>query len=193
MSLPLSRLCLSFALAACCLAAHAGSVDDDLRLAARLHKGGETTQAIRLWQAWADRGNADAAYNLAVIHHYGDGVALDYGTAMQWYRIAAAQGDKVSQFQIGLMYQTGQGVAADAAEAHRWFTMHRRHHLHHEHDPQMVSWRRQALALIEDRDRREQAAVSRQSSQQVIAELRQRAQAPTSSGSELLAAGNTGR
>ena len=71
--------------------------------------------------------------------------------------------------------------------------MHRRHHLHHEHDPQMVTWRRQALALIEDRDRREQAAASRQNSQQLVAELRQRAQTPTSSGSELLAAGSSGR
>ena len=112
---------------------------------------------------------------------------------MQWYRAADAQGDKVAQFQIGLMYQTGQGVAADAEAAHRWFTMHRRHHLHHEHDPQMMTWRRQALALIDDRDRREQTAASRQNSHQVIAELRQRAQAPTSSGSEFLAADNTGR
>ena len=161
-------------LAGTCFAAHAASVDDDLREAARLHKGGDTARAVVIWKSWAER-NADAAYNLAVIHQYGDGVALDYAAAMQWYRVAAEQGDKVSQFQIGLMYQTGQGVAADAEEAHRWFTAHRRHHLHHAHEPQMVAWRQQARTLIEESDRREQLAAARRDGDRVLAELRQRA------------------
>ncbi|UCV18900.1 tetratricopeptide repeat protein [Ferribacterium limneticum] len=157
------------------LSAVAGTADDDLRVAAMAHRGGETGRAVAIWQDWAAKGNVDAAYNLAVIHQYGDGVPLDYAVAMRWYRQAAEQGDKVSQMQIGLMYQIGQGVAADEAEAHRWFTMNRKHHLHHEHEPQMVAWRQQALALIEERDRREQVAASRASSALVVAELRRRA------------------
>lgn len=153
----------------------ASPADDDLRTAAKAHKGGDTAQAVAIWQQWASKGNVDAAYNLAVIHQHGDGVPLDYAQAMRWYRQAAEQGDKVSQFQIGLMYQIGQGVTADEAEAHRWFTMHRKHHLHHDHEPKMVAWRQQALALIEERDRREQLAASRASSQQVLAELKRRA------------------
>jgi TPR repeat protein len=153
----------------------AGTADEDLRVAAKAHRGGETGEAVAIWKAWAAKGNVDAAYNLAVIHQYGDGVPLDYAAAMHWYRQAADQGDKVSQFQIGLMYQVGQGVAADEAEAHRWFTMHRKHHLHHEHEPKLVAWRQQALALIEERDRREQLAASRASSTQVLAELKRRA------------------
>ena len=100
----ISRFILALVICAFSLAANAGNVDDDLRQAAKLHKGGETNQAISLWKQWADKGNADAAYNLAVIHQYGDGVTLDYGKAMQWYRVAADQGDKISQLQIGLMY-----------------------------------------------------------------------------------------
>lgn len=157
------------------LSAVAGTADDDLRVATMAHRGGETGRAVAIWKDWAAKGNVDAAYNLAVIHQYGDGVALDYAAAMRWYRQAAEQGDKVSQMQIGLMYQIGQGVAADEAEAHRWFTMNRKHHLHHEHEPQMVAWREQALALIEERDRREQVAASRASSALVVAELRRRA------------------
>ncbi len=155
--------------------AMAGTADDDLRIAAKLHKGGDSGPAVTIWKDWAAKGNVDAAYNLAVIHQYGDGVPLDFAAALHWYRQAAAQGDKVAQFQIGLMYQNGQGVAADEAEAHRWFTMHRQHHLHHAHEPQMVVWRQQALALIEERDRREQVAASRASSAQVLADLRRRA------------------
>lgn len=158
-----------------CAPLWASSADADLRLAAKLHKGGDTPAAIAIWQRWAGQGNADAAYNLAVIHQYADGVALDYGKALTWYKVAADQGDKVAQFQIGLMFQTGQGVEANAEEAHRWFTAHRKLHGHHEHDPRMQAWRQQALALIEERDRREALAASRANSAQVLAELRRRA------------------
>ncbi|UCV03597.1 tetratricopeptide repeat protein [Dechloromonas denitrificans] len=171
----LARFCLAVVCSLTCLAAHAGNVDADLRQAAKLHKGGETVPAVAIWKAWAEQGNVDAAYNLAVIHQHGDGVPTDYAEALRWYRVAAERGDKASQFQIGLMYQVGQGVAADQEEAHRWFTMNRRHHLHHEHQPQMVAWRQQALALIEERDRREQVAAARNGSAQVLADLKRRA------------------
>ena len=50
-----------------------------------------------------------------------------------------------------------------------------KHHLHHEHQPKMVAWRKQALALIEERDRREQLAATRNNSAQVLADLKRRA------------------
>lgn len=153
----------------------AGNVDDDLRVAAKLHKGGDTPKAVAMWAHWAEQGNADAAYNLAVIHQYGDGVELDYVKAMHWYRVAADKGDKVSQFQIGLMYQTGQGVTADAEEAHRWFVAHRKHHMHHLHTPQMAAWREQARAMIVERDQREYVASSKNNAFQVLADLKRRA------------------
>ena len=169
------RLCLALCFLTASLAASAGTADEDLLMAAKLHRSGDSAKAVAIWQDWAGKGNVDAAYNLAVIHQHGDGVPVDYAKAMRWYRQAADQGDKVSQLQIGLMYQIGQGVAVDANEAHRWFTMHRKHHLHHDHEPKMVAWRQQALALIDERDRREQLAASRASSTQVLAELRRRA------------------
>ncbi|RIX46209.1 MAG: sel1 repeat family protein [Rhodocyclales bacterium GT-UBC] len=185
------RLLFAFAIALSAQFAHAASADEDFRRAAKLHKAGETAQAVAIWQRWAEQGQADAAYNLAIIHHYGDGVALDYAKAMAWYRQAAEKGDKPSQFQIGLMYQNGEGVEANQEEAHRWFTQHLQHHLHHQHDPKMVAWRQQALALIDERDRREQAALARQNGQRILAELKQRAlpQAPLSA--ERLAANQT--
>ncbi|MGB7502252.1 MAG: tetratricopeptide repeat protein [Azonexus sp.] len=171
----LALLTFALILVTISLAANAGNVDDDLRQAAKLHKGGDTAQAMAIWKTWAEKGNVDAAYNLAVIHQYGDGVVLDYTTAMRWYKVAAEQGDKVSQFQIGLMYQTGQGVEANAEEAHRWFTAHRKHHMHHAHTPQMEAWREQARAMIDERDRREAAVAARRDGAQVVADLRRRA------------------
>ena len=171
----LALLTLALILVTTSLAANAANVDDDLRQAAKLHKGGDTAQAMAIWKTWAEKGNVDAAYNLAVIHQHGDGVVLDYATAMRWYKLAAEQGDKVSQFQIGLMYQTGLGVEADPEEAHRWFTAHRKHHMHHAQTPQMQAWREQARVMLDDRDRRESAVASGRDGAQVVADLKRRA------------------
>ena len=182
------RICAIVLISLTTLGAQAASVDVDLRLAAQLHRTGETRQAIAIWERWANQGDTDAAYNLALIHHHADGVALDLVTAMRWYRVAAERGDKVSQIQIGLMYQLGQGVEADAEEAHRWFTMHRKHHFHHANSPQMLAWRQQALALIEQSELQEQRLLAQKNSTQIIAELRQRAQPQPAFHTEHLAA-----
>ena len=172
---PLRRLALAAALCLTMGGAMADGADADLRLAARLHKGGDTPAAIAIWQRWAGQGNVDAAYNLGVIHQHGDGVPLNYREAMRWYRQAADRGDKIAQFQIGFMFQSGQGVAADPQEAHRWFTAHRQHHLHHEHDPQMQAWRQQAATWVDERDRREALVANRRQADQILADLRFRA------------------
>lgn len=153
----------------------AADVDADLRQAARLHRGGDTQAAMAIWQRWAERGDADSAYNLAVIHQHGDGVARDAAKALAWYRKAATQDDRVSQYQVGLMYLNGEGVKADEQEAHRWFTMHRGHHAHHADSPQMKAWRTQAAAMIQERDMRESLLASRRDGNEVVADLRRRA------------------
>jgi TPR repeat protein len=153
----------------------APNADADLYRAAMLHKGGETPAAIAIWQKWAQQGNVDAAYNLAVIHQHADGVAYDAAAALRWYRQAAERGDKTSQFQLGLMYLKGEGVPADEAKAHEWFTKNRRDHMHHHHNPQFQQWQKQARTLIEERDRREAYAASQRNGEQILAELKHRA------------------
>ena len=191
MSPLLIRICTIALISLTTLGAQAASVDVDLRQAAQLHKTGDTRQAIAIWERWANQGDTDAAYNLALIHHHADGVPLDLATAMRWYRVAAERGDKVSQIQVGLMYQLGQGVEANAEEAHRWFTMHRKHHFHHAHSPQMLAWRQQALALIEQSELHEQRRQAQRNSAQIIAELRQRAQPqPAFDTAQLAASGH---
>jgi hypothetical protein len=157
------------------MAGWAANADDDLRHAAKLHKGGDTPAALIVWQRWAEKGNVDAAYNLAVIHQHGDDVAVAYREAMKWYRFAAERDDRVSQYMVGQMYLEGQGVPVDKEEAHRWFTAHRVHHAHHDHTAQMQAWRKQAAALIQESDLRESLAASRGNADQVLADLRRRA------------------
>jgi uncharacterized protein len=158
--------------------AGAGEVDYDLWQAAKLHRGGDTAAAVAIWQRWAGRGDVDAAYNLAVVHQHGDGVAKDNDKALKWYRVAAERNDTSSQHQLGLMYLRGDGVAADEREAHRWLTLKRSHHAHHANTPQMKAWRTQAVALIQERDMREAILASRgngDDATKVLAELRRRA------------------
>lgn len=166
---------VAFAAGGLAAPAWAGNVDDDLRQAARLHRNGETARAVAIWRGWAERGDVDSAYNLAVVHHHADGVARSTDEALKWYRVAADRGDRASQHQLGLMYLTGDGVPANADEAHRWFVADRQHRAQHANSPQMQEWRRQAVALIWQRDMRESLAKSRQSSADVIAGLKRRA------------------
>lgn len=175
---------------ACAAAAQAAgpaaNADADLNRAAKLHRGGDTPAAMALWRKWAEQGNVDAAYNLALIHQHADGVAYDAAEALRWYRAAAERGDKAAQIRLGLMYQNGEGVPADEAKAHQWFTMNRQQHAHHQHHAQFQQWQQQARALIDARDRREALAAARRDGERVMAELRQRA----ATVAEALPAGN---
>jgi hypothetical protein len=167
--------CIALAASALPAVSALAGAEEDLRRAAQLVRQGEAPAAVALWTRWAEQGNVDAAYNLAVVHQHGDGVPVDYVKAMHWYRFAAERGDRVAQYMVGQMYLEGQGMPADKAEAHRWFTAHRAHHAHHDHTPQMQAWRRQAMALIQECDRRESLAASRANDGQVLDELRRRA------------------
>ncbi len=73
--------------------------------------------------AAAERGDAEAQFNLAVLHADGRGVSQDYGEAAKWYRRAAEQGHSYAQFNLGLMHAYGQGVAQDSVQAHLWLDL----------------------------------------------------------------------
>ena len=74
-------------------------------------------------RARADAGDANEQYNLAFMYHQGQGIARDYGEAVRWYRLAAAQGYLSAQYNLGIIYDNGRGVAKNAAEAVRWYLL----------------------------------------------------------------------
>ena len=57
------------------------------------------------------------------MHAKGRGVPQDYGLALKWFRLAAAQGDADEQFNLGVMHGNGQGVPDDYVQAHKWFNL----------------------------------------------------------------------
>ena len=58
----------------------------------------------------AERGNAKAMHNLAVLDADGGGKGADYKSASQWFRKAADRGVADSQFNLGILYARGIGV-----------------------------------------------------------------------------------
>lgn len=174
--MPIKLLHLPLLIAAAVgLSASAAGLPADGPQAAKLHRSGNTAAAMVIWVPLAKGGDVNAAYNLAVIHDYGDGVAKNQAEALKWYRLAAERGDRVSQSRLGTMYLNGEGTPKDEKEGWRWINEHRVAHLHHDHHPQMQVWRKQAVNLVWASDMRESIAASRNNADQVLAELKRRA------------------
>ena len=53
-------------------------------------------------------------------HFVSEGVAQDYGKAMELLRPQAESGSPNAQYHVGLMYKLGQGVAQDSRKAADW-------------------------------------------------------------------------
>ena len=71
----------------------------------------------------AERGIADAQFNLAVRYDFGEGVSEDATEAIRWYRLAAEQGHADAQFNLGVSYADGEGISKDAVQAYMWLDL----------------------------------------------------------------------
>lgn len=185
--LALKRCTMVFAVLALSLPARAADQSARFREAATLHRAGDTVAAMAIWLPLAGSGDVNAAYNLAVVHQYGDGVPKNAAEALKWYRVAAERGDRPAQSRLGAMYLNGEGTPRDEKEGWRWINAHRLAHAHHDHHPQMLAWRKQAASLIWASDMRESIAASRAGSAQVLAELKRCATAAAAGSAAVMA------
>ena len=78
------------------------------RQAVQAGQKGDYRRAFRLLKPLADRGDAVAQNNIAVLYRDGLGVTADNTQALKWYSKAAAQGIAEAQFEAGLMHARGQ-------------------------------------------------------------------------------------
>lgn len=84
---------------------------------------GDTAAAVAIWRPLAEKGDADAAFNLGQAYRLGKGVVIDLSQAQIWLERAARQGHVDAQTTLGLLlFQNGNRVAAmrwlkNAAEA----------------------------------------------------------------------------
>ena len=86
------------------------------------HKG-DYAAAVEAWRPLADRGDADALFNLAQAYRFGRGVSANFATAKSLFERAARGGHVESQTTLGLLLlQSGEQLDAlkwlkSAAEA----------------------------------------------------------------------------
>ena len=71
--------------------------------------------------ARAERGDAEAQFELGIMYENGEGLPEDHSEAANWYRKAAEQGHAQAQLFLGLMYEEGKGLPEDHAEAANWY------------------------------------------------------------------------
>ena len=69
----------------------------------------------------ADKGVANARYNLGVLYHQGLGVKQDVQEALRWYKAAADLGHPEAQYNLGIAYIEGIGVPYDPVQASQYF------------------------------------------------------------------------
>jgi TPR repeat protein len=74
---------------------------------------GNYKEAFALWEPLAKAGVTQAQYDLGFLYESGWGVARDYETAADWYRLAAGAGDVRAMFNLGVMVLEGLGMDAD--------------------------------------------------------------------------------
>jgi hypothetical protein len=100
------------------------SLEADMRTAAGAYERKDMATAVRIWKAWADRGNAEARTLLGAMYWSGDGVPRDHREAARLYLLAANQGYARAQNDIGFMLAFGEGMPPrDEVEAYKWLTL----------------------------------------------------------------------
>ena len=74
---------------------------------------GNPAKAVAIWRALADKGDLDAAFNLAQAYRLGRGVPADSGEAKKWFEKAARSGHLDAQVSLGLLlFDIGDRTAA---------------------------------------------------------------------------------
>jgi len=78
-------------------------------------------EELRQYQTGADRGDANAEYELGRMYHHGRGVPQDDAQAAFWCQKAADQEFAKAEYAIGDMYYYGSGLEQNYGNALVWF------------------------------------------------------------------------
>ena len=101
-------LLLAFVIGFAWLPASAGTV----RAGIDAWQKGDAAAAVAIWQPLAEKGDADAAFNLGQAYRLGKGVPLDLAQAQGWLERAARRGHVDAAATLGLLlFQNGNRVS----------------------------------------------------------------------------------
>ncbi|MFV2056054.1 MAG: tetratricopeptide repeat protein [Thiohalomonadales bacterium] len=84
-------------------------------------ESGDYDSAVLQWGPLAERGNALAQFNLAMLYHSGSGVPQNETEALKWYTAAAENGYYKAQEYLAVGYAEGWfGLSKDQRKAIHW-------------------------------------------------------------------------
>ena len=83
----------------------------------RAFDAGDAVALMAALRPLAESGDADAQFNMGILHDTGQGVPQDYREAARWYAAASGQSHSTAQYNLGLLYFEGKGVERDQAKA----------------------------------------------------------------------------
>jgi TPR repeat protein len=104
-----------------CLLGAALPAAADFQAGLQAYERKDYATALKEWQPLAEKGDANAQYNLGLLYAQGAGVPQDLQQAAAWYSKAAEQGVAAAQYNLGVMYSNGQGVPKDLRKAAEWY------------------------------------------------------------------------
>ena len=90
---------------------HAGGNGERFSAAERPHE--ETDPPVDARDQWI----------LGLSYYMGREVEQDHAKALEWFRLAADQGESTAQMFLGLMHLNGQVVPQSNVKAHMWFSL----------------------------------------------------------------------
>ena len=87
------------------------------------YKKGNYKAAFNEWLPLAEKGSAEAQFNLAGMYAKGYGVVMDEKKSFDWYKKSAEQGHAKAQYNLGVMYLIGSGVTKSLSDAKHWLRL----------------------------------------------------------------------
>jgi uncharacterized protein len=84
----------------------------DVKAGIEAWQKGDSAGAVKIWRPLAEKGDADAAFNLGQAYRLGKGVLLDLAQAQSWLEKAARKGHVDAAATLGLLlFQNGNRVS----------------------------------------------------------------------------------
>ena len=84
-------------------------------------RNGDFNNAANYFKSAADRGSAEAQYEIALLYKSGAGVAQSTANAFSYMKAAAEAGFTKAYRELGEMYHGGRGTAKDRSQAEYWY------------------------------------------------------------------------
>ena len=87
------------------------------------YQRGDYALAYDEWLPLAEEGDAEAQFNLGILHDLGQGVAQSKARAAAWYGRSAGQGYAAAQYNLAVMFANGEGAPRNDVLAYVLFDL----------------------------------------------------------------------